>query len=242
MYHTLLYNHQHNIDISSAHATIEAQRTGDRAIMDIAREHFTAASDLKSINRVRMKYGVIHISDITTANGISLYQNYLTDKLYESSRNTHGWPKKHNVVAADYTIWRKLLKWIFPLGNYKLYSRLQDWLIEENWLKSWDWYAPNTSEFIYHKQTEEIWHRHLKRKNGHHTYHSEFLTILECPTDIKYRISVKATDGNFRILNSSCFTDPPSTEDIGNITFDAVEIKYPAIQWFMKHLHSTPST
>ena len=103
--------------------------------MDIASEYFKAASDLKSMNRVRMKYEVVHVSDITTANGLSLNQDFLKDKLYKTINNNHGWPKKHNVVAADYTIWRKLLKWIFPLGNFNLYSRLKDWLIEDNWLK-----------------------------------------------------------------------------------------------------------
>ena len=76
MYQTLLYNHQHNIVLSSSHAKIEAQRTGDRLIEDIASEYFKVASDLKSINRVRMKYEVVHGSDITTANGFSLNQDF----------------------------------------------------------------------------------------------------------------------------------------------------------------------
>ena len=110
MYQPLLYNNQHNILPPSLHAKIEAQRKGNRSIMDIASECFKAASDLKSIDRVRMKYKVVHVSDITTANGLSLNQDFLKDKLHKTIKNNHDWPKKHNVVATDYTIWRKLLK------------------------------------------------------------------------------------------------------------------------------------
>ena len=38
MFHTLLYNHQHNIKLSCPHVTTSAQRIGDRSIMGTAKE------------------------------------------------------------------------------------------------------------------------------------------------------------------------------------------------------------
>ena len=69
MFYTILYNYKCNITISSPHGELHPQREGDRAISELAIEFHSKAANLKSINRARMAFGVVHLSDITMSNG-----------------------------------------------------------------------------------------------------------------------------------------------------------------------------
>ena len=69
MYHMWDYNTTHDIEISLKHVALQPQREGDISIMKLAQNHFQRKTDLRAIQRVRMKLGIIHLSDITTADG-----------------------------------------------------------------------------------------------------------------------------------------------------------------------------
>ena len=110
MFHTLKYNHEHNIEMSSFHDTTTAQRVGDRSIMEAAKDYYATSSELKSINKVRMMYNVIHVNDITNANDITLNSSFLKQKIKTPIKNEYIWPHKHYIMLKDMTVWRKFMR------------------------------------------------------------------------------------------------------------------------------------
>ena len=62
------YNSQHDIVISTKHGALEGNREGDEALMAIAQRFYpdNAKKRLGAIQRVRMKIGVVNLSDICT--------------------------------------------------------------------------------------------------------------------------------------------------------------------------------
>ena len=101
---TVGYNFHNDIKINILHDVLGPQRLHDQSLMTLALTFSVNASDLKSINRVRMKYKVIHLSDIATADGRSLEQKFLRDKDYQPQRNSFQWPMKHRVTVTDYGV------------------------------------------------------------------------------------------------------------------------------------------
>ena len=140
IYHILQYNHDNNISLHIDHKTLQPQRQGDESIMLHASYYFSTIADLRSIQRVRMMLGVVHISDITSANGTRLDKQMLDTNVQQKVKNTYDWPSKHHVNAKDISIWRKLLNYIFPLETKSLPIPLGNWntMTTEQWLNSWD--------------------------------------------------------------------------------------------------------
>ena len=78
--------------------------------MELATKLYSKTSVLRSIQRVRMSLGVVHLSDICSANGIQLDNRFLSQKLSNVVRNTDKWPVRHHVNNNDYKHWRKSLR------------------------------------------------------------------------------------------------------------------------------------
>ena len=175
MFHTILYNYKCNITISSPHSELHPQREGYRAIMELAVEFHSKAATLKSINRVRMAFGVVHLSDITMSNGKGLDQSFIKNKDYRPYRNRHSWPNKHHVKGTDFTVWKRFLKCIYKLNNLRLYQSLRTWHIVEDWYNNWDWYTTTTGAFLYQHINRGVWHRHFKKIHTHHSLKTAFI-------------------------------------------------------------------
>ena len=107
MFHTIEYNFSHRISISSSHGVLGPQRQGDKCIITLSESFYGKLTEMRSINRVRMMFKVIDLSDITMANGRGLNVNFVTDKNYTALRNTYNWPNKHHVTSADFRYWKK---------------------------------------------------------------------------------------------------------------------------------------
>ena len=69
LYHILKYNSENKISINIPHIELEPKRINDKSIMLLASSFFTTKRSLRSIQRIRMKLGVIHLSNICNANG-----------------------------------------------------------------------------------------------------------------------------------------------------------------------------
>ena len=70
------------------------------------------------------------------------------------------------------------MKWIFPVANHKLQDRLGKWNKECRWLEEWEWFVSESTEFLYHKQLDGKWHRHLLIPSSHRRYYKEFLNLI----------------------------------------------------------------
>ena len=109
------YAYEQGIKINCDHVVFSPQREGDKSIMELGCHHFSCASDLKAINRVRQFHGVIHLSDIASADSRYLNTEFLSRGQFDGRRNNYLWPTRHHVTPADYTVWRKAMDFLFPM-------------------------------------------------------------------------------------------------------------------------------
>ena len=153
IFHTLDFNYEHEIKINLPHTTLEPARLNDRALMDLARHAFSTGRELKAINKVRMLHEVIHLSDITTANGRSLDPAFLISEPFPELRNDFTWPSKHNVFPADFTIWRIFMEYLFCYTDSTLPLPLGPWLSIQypHQNKAWHWFLSEDKEYIYER-------------------------------------------------------------------------------------------
>ena len=80
------YNYLHNIWIHTSHGELSPNRLNAIPIMLLASQHFTDNASLRSIQKVRMAMGVIHLSDICYVDGRSLDSRYLFTKFPSPSK------------------------------------------------------------------------------------------------------------------------------------------------------------
>ena len=93
--------------------------------------------DMKAFNRVRMLHGIIHLSDLTQANGRDLDRIFLVSEALAENRNPYLWPLKHHVTNADFAVWRKGLEQLFP-DSLQLETPLTTWTLRVE--PKDDWY------------------------------------------------------------------------------------------------------
>ena len=127
VYHTLKYNSENNVSIPIQHDELKPQRENDKPIMLLASTFFTKVGELRSIQRVRMKLGVTHLSDICTAQGTRSDPSISSTNVKRRIKNNYDWPSKHHLNGYDIFIWRKFLKHLFNQGDQTLHIPLSPW-------------------------------------------------------------------------------------------------------------------
>ena len=242
LYATIKYNSDNDIELSLPHGYLHPQRGNDKAIMQCAIEFFDSVSELRAVNRVRVQKNVVSLADISLSNGSGLDKRFLFSTENIIKRNSYKWPTKHHVTSADYNVWRKLLTWIFPLGNYKLQDRLLKWDDEVNWVDNWDWFTSDSKEFLFHQQDNGHWHRHLILPHSHRSYYSDYLVLFDIPTEELHRASVLEGLSDISLLNISQLTDVEPRAQVNTMVYDAVTLSSPKIDWFMKDIQTSTST
>ena len=211
--------------------------------MELASQFFHSSKELKAIQRVRMSLGVISLSDICNTNGSCLDKSFYSTTPVHKRRNNYTWPLKHHVYKSDYTIWRKLLNFIFSNGSHSLYQPLGHWTILSytEWTESWDYFVTPDRQFVYQQIGPSSWKRHLQKSHSHHSYYHEYLHTMDNPSTTLLRATVSLDNNSIRVISSSEYTpfNPPNQD---TITFDAISITKPSIDWFFHHLSSSPTT
>ena len=69
MFQTVLYKIKYNYSKSSSHGELQPQREGGIVIMELKTEFYSKTTSRKIMNRVRMAFGLVHLSDMTMSNG-----------------------------------------------------------------------------------------------------------------------------------------------------------------------------
>jgi hypothetical protein len=239
------YNHQHNITIQCPHPKINPSRVQDRSIMEYVSSFISNTSELRAINRVRQFHGIVHISDITSADGYFLNPEFLCSAEFDGRRNDYLWPTKHHVTSSDYTSWRRALEQLFPVNPLQLVNPLGTWILDEalQWTKHWDWFSSTSSDFLFRQVGEDSWRRHVKIEGTRRSYHTQFLLLATRPTQSLLRATVKESRNTWILL---CTNNTSILRQNINIatttTFDTITIQQPSIRWFHKYLESTPQT
>ena len=124
----LQYNSLHNIKISTLHGHIDPQRNGDAALMAMASKFYQDQSTLRAIQRVRMAFGVTHLSDVCSVDGKSLDKHFLQTYPCVINKNKYDWPSKHHTTKYDMSKWRNLMRKIFSPNSLLLPNTLGPWI------------------------------------------------------------------------------------------------------------------
>ena len=82
------------------------------------------------------------------------------------------------------------MKWIFQVNNHKLQNSLSHWTASCKWVEDWNWFVNESKEFLYHKQLDGKWHRHLQMPSSHRRYYKEYLNQHEQPSENLCRANV----------------------------------------------------
>ena len=134
------FNADHHITIDVAHACLSPHKVGDKSIMAAIYPFFmNSKKDMKAFNRVRMLHGIIHLSDLTQANGRDLDRIFLVSEALAENRNPYLWPLKHHVTNADFAVWRKGLEQLFP-DRLQLEAPLTTWTLQVEPKDDIHWY------------------------------------------------------------------------------------------------------
>ena len=134
------------------------------------------------------------------------------------------------------------MKFIPPLGNYVLQDRLLNWKDCSSWIENWDWFSGKSNNFIYQKQKDGSWHRHLKSQNSHRCYHKEYLIMLEIPQVELHRVSVSVGDRDISLINCSSRTNIELEKIERTKVYDSITFLPPKIDWFTHSVESYPTT
>ena len=244
MYHMWEYNTKNDIEISVQHAELEPQREGDISLMKLAQQHFHRKTEIRSIQRVRMKLGIIHLSDITTADGKKMEPKFYSTSLPTVWRNKYDWPIKHFISREDIARWRKFLKYIFEGDNGSLINPLGEWIdmTSDYWVDNWDYFQTENKEFLYHRIGDNLWHRHIQRPFSHRAYNIQYLELREITSQDLRRVTVLETPVSL-MVTATCRQSAHIEEDVPiAFTFGNIKILKPRNDWFTNYVTATDTT
>lgn len=212
IYHVLQYNFDNNILINIPHAMITPIREKDKSLMSVASNIYHDSSSLKAINRVRMYHNIVHLSDICQADGYSLDTRFFLSTKFPERKNKYSWPLKHHVSSTDFTSWRKFLRSYFIGNMIALPHRLLRWSYSHTSPHCyWYWFLSTDRTFLYHRWSDNVWHRHVIRDNSHYMYHRASLDVPP-PTQLTLLpCSVHFNATTIKILSISVHSYLPSS-------------------------------
>lgn len=108
IYDCIKFMDEYDIQISNQHEELKPKREGDRSIMEVASK--MQSINLKAISRVRIFHEIVSISDMTTADGKRIEDDFLTTSKFKGIRNQFLWPHKHRVTTEDFRQWKIMCK------------------------------------------------------------------------------------------------------------------------------------
>jgi hypothetical protein len=157
IFHTYKFQADNDIVLNIKHQTLAPKRVNDKAIMDLATNFTSSATELRAINRVRMLHEVIHLSDLTTANGTSLDPAFLISDPFPEKKNDFIWPSKHHVTTKDFTVWRRFMNHVYSNNQMSLLQSLGPWIhpLHPCDQSHWHWFKDTRHNLIYERVNDK---------------------------------------------------------------------------------------
>ena len=241
------FNADHHITIDVAHSCLSPRKVGDKSIMAAIYPFLrNSKKDMRAFNRVRMLHGIIHLSDLTQANGRDLDHIFLVAEGLAETRNPYLWPLKHHVTNADFAVWRKGLEQLFP-DRLRLRTPLTRWTLQVEPQDDihWYWFQSEDREFVYERVEDRIF-RHLAKPHSHTRFNVASLEVDTFPLDPITRISVTFHGDVIRVVSAE--QDPqamPPEEPLplpNSITHIKQIIRKCCLPWTYQILRTSPSS
>ena len=246
IFHTVQFNHDTNIDINISHTQLLPQRTNDKSIMELALQFTTNPKELKAINRVRMLHEVIHLSNITMANGLRIDPAFLVSEPFPEKRNQYTRPKKHHVTTQDYTSWRKFVNYIYCFEDFRLQRALTHWTqpVPPTERQSWHWFLDTTNNVLYEGVNNTFVKRlPLSRRSRNYQYNCTAVQHLPASAILAF---LDLQPHHIHLLNTAInCPDPPPPDPIPPPTFTREDItallKQKLPPWASQQVGTTPT-
>ena len=219
IHHTCQFLSETEIMINVPHFNLGPQRKNDKAIMELATRYSKSTTILRAINRVRMLHEVVHLSDITTANGKTLDTAFLRSDPFPEKRNNFTWPSKHHVSSTDFTAWRHFMESVFNNVNFSLHCPLGQWTISQapQSHDTWHWYVSKDRRHLYERvQDKFAVHDNRPRERRYFQYNHSFTNHL--PPDV-LPASVDLQKDHIHLVNIGPTTLRPPAPPTTPITF-----------------------
>ena len=201
IFHTYTFQADNEIVLNINHHKLEPQRMHDKAIMELATKFTSATTELRSINKVRMIHEVIHLSDLTTANGKALDPAFLISDPFPERKNDYKWPTNHHVTSKDFTVWRRFMNHIYNNDNMSLVQSLGPWIrpLHPRDHTTWHWFLDTRQNLIYERVNDKYaLHQRVPRQHRHFQY--EFHYSDSIPTHV-VPVSVQLHTQTILLLN-----------------------------------------
>jgi len=203
-----------NTKIIFPHVTLpQPARQHDQAIMEIAEDQQPKPqpSHLRAINRVRLYYQIVMLSDITTHDGSKIYKDY-----YDASRPDHhrksnmNWPIQPKPGPLHFTYWKAFLHKLTTKNHGPLKHPLGSWILDHK-QPEWNTYWSPTQKAAYIR-TNKDWHRHSIASQYNNTFHCQKLgqPTTNLPPDIIPANARNPIPGKITIDVSTRTTTPDS--------------------------------
>jgi hypothetical protein len=184
--HLVRFSLEHEIKITwVTKELLQPIRENDNTIMESAMEYYTQATELQSINKVRiMALNVIWISDLGTADGQYIDRKWLFPMPHPFKFNRHIWPQRHHIMQIDWRRWRHWVRHICTNQEHRLRNPLGAWRYDEHtWTSNWDSFTTLNEEILYIRTDSRTgWNRHVKmpgRRQRRPRYYKESLRHSE---------------------------------------------------------------
>ena len=239
----LYYNNKHNITLDVDHGILQQKRKNDKSIMSLASTYYTKVADLRAINRIRLSFQVHSLSEICSANGKYIMDEYFLNMRCDRICNPYDWPAKYRTSIKDYRVWRNLLEHLCHDNSRTLIYPLHTWVSHELdiWISDWDWFlSPDRSQLLHHCG-DTTWKSYPLCRYSHYKYSRLDVTVVDPPVLELIRVSIQLTERFITISNTAIRPSAaPHQDDI--IAFDAIELSQPTVNWFNTNMTSSAST
>ena len=151
---TLQFCRKHKIVLDIPFLKLLPQCQKDKFIMEeLATAGFSKQSLIR-LNRCRLYYHVVTLSDITTGQGTSL-RPYLAEKIATFQSNRYIWPNQGSPTKADLVFWKQSLRQVFSGNGLMLKDKLGDWEIQNTEEDQWVWYISQTGDLV--RRHNNVW-------------------------------------------------------------------------------------
>jgi hypothetical protein len=177
-----------------------------------------SASELGALNRYRMYLKVIHRSDIVSADGTEILEEYKIGDSLKCRRSCLQWPNQAKPPATAWKLWRNALHH-FENGT-KLLIPLQQWRYPSH--QQWQWFISGDRTKLYKQVSPDQWEAYqiqrvfpqVRTRHSARCYRRcRVATLLtEIPADSRVLITITMEEDQC----FACHMGPPLVESTVN--------------------------
>ena len=168
IYDTFQYCQKYHIRFREPGADLLPKRDNDRSIMEVIATLPFSTTQLKAVNRCRLRLRVTTLSDITTGDGKYVQANAFK-RAPAHTHDRYAWPAQGPLPSTDWKIWENALRAIYC--NDTLHPPLGDWTLPKTEFISTGQFFFTQQNTLVRRRNKAQWEyfKHCNARSGRHT-------------------------------------------------------------------------